>query len=103
MAQQTPYPVRVEADYPDKSSRLLALLAILFFIKWLLLVPHLIVLYFLVLLAFIAAAIGYFAVIFTGKYPRGLFNFVLGVTRWQIRANLWLLGLTDRYPPFRLT
>ena len=103
MAQQVSYPVRVEADYPDKSSRLLALLAILFFVKAVLLVPHLIVLYFLGLVAFIVAVVGYFAVLFTGKYPRGLFNLILGVIRWQTRANLWLFGLTDRYPPFSLS
>jgi len=103
MALQTEYPVRVEVDYPERSSRLLALLAILFFAKALLLIPHFVVIYFLGIVALIAAFIGYWAVLITGRYPRGLHSFIVGVARWQTRINLWLLGLTDRYPPFSLT
>ena len=50
-----------------------------------------------------AAYIGYWAVLITGSYPRGLFNFVSGVQRWSYRMNAWLVGLADRYPPFSLS
>jgi len=94
------YPVRLEADYPPESSRLLALTAILFGIKVLLLLPHLFLLWFVGLASVIVALVGYFAVLITGRYPRGMWEFVLGVLRWQVRVNAWQLGLTDRYPPF---
>lgn len=95
------YPVIVEVEYPESSSRILALLAIPFFVlKIILLIPHLVVLYFLQIVATIAAWLGIWVVLFTGKYPRGIFNFVVGVTRWQTRTSVWLLGLTDKYPPF---
>jgi hypothetical protein len=94
------YPVRLEADYPPDSSRLLALTAILFGIKVLLLVPHLIVVWFVSLAAALVAFVGFFVVLITGRYPRGMWEFVLGSLRWQIRINAWQLGLTDRYPPF---
>jgi hypothetical protein len=94
------YPVRLEADYPPQSSRLLALLGILFGIKFLLLLPHLFLLWFVGLAAGIVAIIGYFVVLFTGRYPRGMWEFLLGVIRWQIRVNAWQFGLVDRYPPF---
>jgi hypothetical protein len=47
--------------------------------------------------------IGFWAVLFTGRYPRGLSDFVLGWQRWQTRMNAWMFGLVDRYPPFSLT
>ena len=95
------YPVTLEIEYPESSSRLLALAAILFFIpKYILAIPHLIVLAFLGFVAMIAAFIGYWAVLITGKYPRGLFDFGVGVQRWNIRFTAWLLGWTDKYPPF---
>jgi hypothetical protein len=95
------YPVRIEADYPESSSRLLAL-AGLFFLwpKLLLLLPHIFILYFVQLGAFLVALLGYIVVLFTGQYPRGMYDFVLGSLRWQTRVNAWLLGLVDRYPPF---
>lgn len=96
------YPVDVVVPHPERSSRLYALLAILFFVKAVLLLPHLIVMYFLTLAQFVVAVIGYFAVLITGRYPRNLFDFVAGVLRWQTRLNAWVLGLTDRYPPFSL-
>ncbi len=97
------YPVRLEADYPAQSSRLLALCGALFFFpKIVLAVPHLFVLYFLGLAAGIVIFVGYWVVLFTGQYPRGMYDFALGVLRWQIRVNAWLIGLTDEYPPFTL-
>jgi hypothetical protein len=94
------YPVRLEADYPSESSRLLALSAILFGIKFLLLVPHLILLWFVSLAAGIVAFLGFWIVLITGRYPRRMWELLLGVLRWQIRINAWQLGLVDRYPPF---
>jgi hypothetical protein len=97
------YPIRLEADYPESSSRLLALLAIPFmFLKVLLVIPHIFLLYFVQLAACLVAFIGYWVVLFTGRYPRGMYQFVLGSLRWQTRVSAWLLSLVDRYPPFSL-
>ena len=95
------YPIRVEVDYPQHSSRLLAIATLLFLIpKAAILIPHFIILYVLGLASFVAFVLAQFAVLFTGKYPRGIFDFVVGVTRWQTRMNGYFLGLTDSYPPF---
>jgi len=95
------YPVRVEADHPETSSRLLAVCGILFFLpKLLLLLPHIIIFWFLSIVMLFAAWVGCWAVLFTGSQPRGLFDFIVGCTRWQTRMNAWYFGLTDRYPPF---
>jgi hypothetical protein len=95
------YPIRVEADYPEHSSRLLALAAILFmWPKMLILLPHIFILYFVQLAAFIVAFLAFWVVLFTGRYPRGMYDFVLGAMRWQTRVAAWMLGLVDRYPPF---
>jgi len=96
------YPVDVRFDYPERSSRGLALLGILMPIKALLLIPHVFVLYFLGLASVIVAFIGYFAVLFTGRYPKGMYDFVVGVIRWQTRVSAWLMSLSDGYPPFTL-
>jgi hypothetical protein len=97
------YPIRLEADYPQTSSRLLALSAILFmFPKTLLLIPHLIILWFIQLAGLVVAIVGFWVVLFTGRYPRGMYEFVLGWLRWQTRISAWMLGLVDRYPPFSL-
>ena len=97
------YPVRFEVDYPDASSRGLALLGVLFLVKLILLIPHLIIIYALDLVSFVVVYISYWAVLITGKYPRGMFDLVVGVQRWNYRANAWFLGLADRYPPFTLS
>ncbi len=95
------YPVKFEIAYPEKSSKGLALLGIpFFFIKSLLLFPHMVILYFLNLASLIVVWMGYWAVLFTGKYPKVFFKFVAGIMRWQIRVSAWLYGLTDKYPPF---
>lgn len=73
-------------------------------IKWLLALPHYIVLLVLGILAFIAVVIAWFAILITGRYPRPLFTFVEGVLRWQNRVVGYAFALvTDRYPPFRLS
>ena len=96
------YPVRFEADYPESPSRVLALLGVLFWIKGLLLIPHIVVLYVLNIVSLVVVYIGYWAVLITGRYPDGLFNFVYGVQRWTSRTDSWLYGWSDRYPPFSL-
>lgn len=72
-------------------------------VKWLLAIPHYVVLLFLYIGAFFAVVIAWFAILFTGRYPRGLFRFVEGVYRWHNRVIGYAFALvTDRYPPFRL-
>ena len=92
--------VRLELDYPDAERDLNRWLPI---VKWILAIPHYIVLIFLGIGAVISVVIAWFAIIFTGRYPRALFDFVVGVDRWSLRvgAYMWLL-ITDRYPPFSL-
>ncbi len=72
-------------------------------VKWLLAIPHYIVLFFLSIGAVLAVIAAWFAILFTGRYPRGLFDYVEGVLRWHNRVLGYVLVLvTDRYPPFRL-
>jgi hypothetical protein len=91
------YPLRLELDYDDSLSRWMI------FVKWLLVIPHLIIVAFLAIAAWIVVIVAWFAILFTGRYPRGLFDFVEGTMRWWIRIQAyahWLM--TDRYPPFSL-
>src|SRR5207237_4149212 len=72
--------------------------------KWLLAIPHYIVLILLTLAAILCVIFAWFAILFTGRYPRGLFDFVLGVGRWANRVTAYAFVLvTDEYPPFRLS
>lgn len=97
------YPVKFEVSYPERSSRLLAVLGILwFFPKAILLIPHGIILWFLGIASFVAVWFSYWAVLFTGRYPKSFFDFIVGVMRWQNRTGSWMYGLTDKYPPFKL-
>ncbi len=92
--------VRLDYRYPDASTELNRWLPL---VKWLLAIPHLIVLFFLSIAAVVAAIIAWFAILFTGRYPRGLFDFVEGVLRWDQRVIAYAFLLTtDSYPPFRL-
>jgi hypothetical protein len=92
--------VHVEVPYPDVTRDLNRWLPL---VKWFLAIPHYVVLIFLNLAAFVVAIVAWFAILFTGRYPRGLFDFVVGVLRWQIRVAAYAFLLTtDRYPPFSL-
>jgi hypothetical protein len=95
------YPVDIRADYPQSSSRLWAILTIIW-IKWLALLPHFVILIFLTVAQFVVALIAQFTVAFTGEYPAGMHDFITGVLRWQTRVNAFFLSLNDRYPPFSL-
>jgi len=91
--------VHLDVPYPDarQLNRWLPL------VKWLLAIPHYIVLFFLVIGALVAVIIAWFAILFTGRYPRGLFDYVVGVMRWSNRVTGYALVLvTDEYPPFSL-
>ena len=91
------YPVTFEVDYPENLSRWLI------FVKWLLAIPHIIVLVFLYVAAMVVWVIAWFAILFTGRFPRGLFDFLVGVNRWGLRVNAYgFLLLRDDYPPFSL-
>lgn len=105
MQPETAYPVDLKVDYPERRSRVLAILEILFIlpiVKSLLLIPHIIVLFILTIAYGVTLYIAHWAVLFTGRYPKGLFDFNVGVLRWSTRASVYLTGLTYKYPPFSL-
>jgi len=92
--------VHLEYPYPDAERDLNRWLPL---VKWLLAIPHYIVLFFLDIAAVVVVIVTWFAILFTGRYPRGMFDFVEGVIRWHNRVIGYALTLvTDRYPPFRL-
>ena len=95
------YPVDVRADYPERSSRLWAVLTI-FWIKFFALIPHGIILIFLGIAQWVVAFVAQFAVAIKGEYPAGMHEFVTGVLRWQTRVAAFFLSVNDRYPPFSL-
>jgi len=73
-------------------------------VKWLLAIPHYVVLFFLSIAVLVSVIVAWFAILFTGRYPRSLFEFVVGVMRWSNRVNAYAFTLvTDQYPPFRLS
>ena len=91
------YPVTLEVDYPEELGRWMP------FIKWFLAIPHFIALMFVGLIAALLYLIAFFAILFTGRFPRGMFDFIVGVTRWNYRVTTYaFLLLTDEYPPFSL-
>lgn len=92
--------IHLELDYPDTEKELNRWLPL---VKWFLVIPHLFVLFFLFIGAVFAVIFAWFAILFTGRYPRGPFNYVVGVGRWALRVSAYAtLLVTDRYPPFSL-
>lgn len=93
--------VHIEIPYPDAKKDLNRWLPL---VKWLLAVPHYVVLLLLGIAAIVSVVIAWFAILFTGRYPKSLFDFVVGVSRWSLRVSVYAFLLTtDRYPPFRLS
>ena len=92
--------VHLDYRYPDAATELTRWMPL---VKWFLAIPHYIVLFFLQIGALIAVIVAWFAILFTGRYPRGLFNYVEGVIRWHNRVVGYAVALvTDVYPPFTL-
>lgn len=93
--------VHLEIDYPDVEHDLNRWLPL---VKWLLAIPHYIVLAVLFAGVVIVVVIAWLAILFTGRYPRGIFDYVVGVGRWSLRVQAYgFLLVTDRYPPFSLS
>ena len=90
------YPLTYDVDYPEELSRWLI------FVKWILAIPHIIVMLFLFIGVFIAQTIAFFAILFTKRFPEPLFKFLVGVNRWQQRVNAYMNLMRDEYPPFSL-
>jgi len=90
------YPVTFEVDYPPELNRWLPL------VKWLLAFPHYVALVFLGIAALVVWVIAFFAILFTEQYPRGMFDFIVGVLRWGNRVNAYVYFMRDEYPPFSL-
>jgi Domain of unknown function (DUF4389) len=92
--------VQLEIDYPDAEADLARGMPL---VKWFLAIPHYIVLFFLSIGAFFAVVFAWFAILFTGRYPKSLFDFVMGVQRWYLRVVAYMaIMVTDKYPPFSL-
>ena len=92
--------VYIEIQYPDAALDLHRGMPL---VKWFLAIPHVIILCFLYIAVCLSTLISWFAILFTGKNPKGMFNFVVGVMRWSLRVNAYACLLTtDRYPPFKL-
>jgi hypothetical protein len=93
--------VHIAIPYPDAKQGLNRWLPL---VKWFLAIPHYIVLWFLSIAAVVVVIIAWFAILFTGRYPKGLFDFIVGVFRWNLRVSVYAFLLTtDRYPPFQLS
>ncbi|MGA8032807.1 MAG: DUF4389 domain-containing protein [Casimicrobiaceae bacterium] len=94
---EAPYPVTYEVAYPDMPRNKWSVGLRIFYV-----IPHAIVLFFLGIAWFITAVIAWFAILFTGSYPAGLYPFAVGYLRWSLRVESYLLLLRDEYPPFSL-
>jgi hypothetical protein len=90
--------VHLDIDYPDAQKDLNRWMPL---VKWLLAIPHYVILAILWLFAFFAIVVAWFAILITGRYPKGLFNYVVGLFRWTLRVSAYMyLLVTDKYPPF---
>jgi hypothetical protein len=92
--------VHLELVYPDAQNQLARGMPL---VKWFLAIPHYVVLFFLGIATIVCIVIAWFAILFTGRYPQGLFDFVVGVMRWALRVEAYaFLLIVDKYPPFSL-
>ena len=92
--------VKVDIPYPDVKKDLNRWMPL---VKWILVIPHIIVLLFIFISVVFCTVFAWFAILFTGRYPKGIFDFVEGFLRWSLRVNAYVFLLTtDEYPPFRL-
>ena len=92
--------IQVDIPYPDVKKDLNRWMPI---VKWILVIPHIIVLLFIFIAVVFCSVFAWFAVLLTGRYPKGVFDFVEGFLRWSLRVNAYVFLLTtDEYPPFRL-
>ncbi|HEY9186777.1 MAG TPA: DUF4389 domain-containing protein [Bacteroidota bacterium] len=93
------YPVKFNVEYPEKSSRGILLLRTFF--GWLYVgIPHGFMLAIFGIGVFFVMIIAWFAILFTGKFPKGMFDFIIRYLRWQANVNAYMMFLTDKYPPF---
>ncbi len=90
------YPVIVTVNYQEKLSRLTT------FFRAFMVIPHWIVLWALGIAASVVAFIAWWAILFTGQYPKWAFTFIVGYVRWYTRVRSYYLLLTDKYPPFSI-
>jgi hypothetical protein len=95
-SQPAPHPVQIDVTYPENLSRLLI------FVNWLLAIPHFIILYLLYYAVGLVTFIAFFTILFTRKYPEGLFKFSVGVYRWGLNVGAYAGLMRDEYPPFTL-
>jgi hypothetical protein len=97
-ASQSPpaaeYPIRFDVEYPERLSRWKI------FVKWLLAIPHLIIIYLLSIVLNVMILIAFFAILFTKKWPRGMFDFAVQIQRWTLNVYAYVFLLRDEYPPF---
>ena len=96
MQNTPPYPLQLTGELSPRLSRGLWL------VKWLLAIPHCVVLLFLWIGFAVVSVVAFFAILFTGRYPKSLYEFVLGMNRWVFRVAAYAALMTDAYPPFRL-
>src|SRR5438094_10025400 len=88
------YPVRFDVEFPQRLSRWRI------FLKWLFAIPQLIILYLLVVVSYVLVFIAFFAILFTKKWPRGMFDFAVQIQRWTLNVYSYVFLLRDEYPPF---
>ena len=92
--------IQVDIPYPDVKKDLNRWMPL---VKWILVIPHIIVLIFILIAVVFCSVFAWFAILFTGRYPKGIFDFVEGFLRWSLRVNAYaFILITDEYPPFRL-
>ena len=92
--------IQVDMPYPDVKKDLNRWMPL---VKWILVIPHIIVLIFILIAVVFCSVFAWFAILFTGRYPKGIFDFVEGFLRWSLRVNAYaFILITDEYPPFRL-